>query len=76
MFIIDTVAMAAFFIWTEDFSGILDAVIHVCVLYYLFMGVKNSKLFKKLPEEQPNPTGEYDLYAQPFERSSQSDPFS
>ncbi len=75
MFIIDTVAMVALFIWAEDSSGVLDAVIHVCVLYYLFMGVKNANLLKKLPEEQPNPVNGFDGYEQQFAQT-ENDPFS
>ena len=51
LFALDTVAMAGFFIFTGEFSGILDAIIHVVVLYYLIMGTVSGVKLSKLPEE-------------------------
>ncbi len=52
LFCLDTVIMAGLFLLFEDVSGILDALGHVWVLYYLIVGVKNAALLKKLPPEE------------------------
>ncbi len=51
MFLIDTAFMMGIFLWSGDFSGILDVLIHAWVLYYLIIGVKNGRKLKKLPPE-------------------------
>ena len=51
LFIMDTLAMVGLFLLAEEFSGILDLVFHVWVLYYLFLVVMNGRKLKELPEE-------------------------
>lgn len=51
LFVIDTLALVAFYLWAGEVSGILDIVIHAWVLYYLIIGVINGVKLKKLPEE-------------------------
>ncbi len=51
LFVIDTVAMIGMYISAQDFSGILDILIHAWVLYYLVLGVINGKKLKNLPED-------------------------
>lgn len=53
LFILDTAALIGLYIWTGDFSGILDLAIHIWVLYYLIVGVKYGKQLKNMPEEVP-----------------------
>lgn len=54
LFCLDTVILAGIFLLAEDISGILDALAHIWVLYYLIVGVKNAALLKKLPPEEEN----------------------
>lgn len=51
LFILDTLGMAGMYLLAEDFSGIMDALIHVWVLYYLIVGVSSGKKLKNIPEE-------------------------
>ncbi len=51
LFIIDTAIMGVTYVFAGDTSGILDAVIHIWVLYYLIIGVKYGIKLKKLPAE-------------------------
>ena len=51
MFIMDTLALVGIYLMIEDFSGIMDLLIHAWVLYYLFLGVINGRKLKQLPEE-------------------------
>lgn len=51
MFVLDTLTMAGLYLWVQDFSGILDALIHVWILYYLIVGVINGRKLKLLPPE-------------------------
>lgn len=52
MFIIDTISLICLYVVAEDFSGILDFVIHAFVLYYLVSGVISAYHIKKIvPEE-------------------------
>lgn len=51
LFVIDTVAMGGSYILIGDFSGIMDALVHVWVLYYLITGVSNGHKIKKMPAE-------------------------
>lgn len=51
-FILDSIAMICLYIWAEDFSGILDLVIHIWVLYYLIIGVRNGYKLKNIPPEE------------------------
>ena len=53
LFVIDTLCLAGLYILMQDFSGILDAVIHIAVLYYLFPGISAYKRLKKLPQLTP-----------------------
>ncbi len=52
LFILDTVALAALYLSVDDFTGILDALIHIWVLYYLILGVVSGKKLSDLPPEQ------------------------
>ncbi len=56
LFILDTVALAALYLAAGDFSGIIDALIHVWVLYYLILGVVSSKKLRNLPPEEAQVT--------------------
>lgn len=51
LFLLDTVFLAWIYITAGDFSGILDAAIHVWVFYYLIIGVKYGHQLKTLPAE-------------------------
>lgn len=51
LFIIDSICMCGLYISIQDFSGILDVLIHIWVLYYLIIGVKSGAQLKKMPEE-------------------------
>ena len=53
LFVLDTMALIGLYVWTGDFSGILDLAIHIWVLYYLIIGVKFGKQLKNMPEEEP-----------------------
>lgn len=53
-FIIDTLCMVGLYFWAEDFSGVIDLLIHIWVLYYLIMGVKWGIQLRKLPQEEGN----------------------
>lgn len=55
MFIVDTITLAGFYILAEDVTGVLDALFHVWVLYYLIVGVIAGTKLKKLPAEEPIP---------------------
>ena len=50
LFLVDTLAMAGLYLLMEDASGIMDAVIHIWVLYYLFAGVSAGRKLKRLPQ--------------------------
>ena len=50
LFIIDTICLILLYVLAGDFSGILDFVIHVMVIYYLITGVKYGSKLKKMPE--------------------------
>ncbi len=51
-FILDSIAMIGLYILAEDFSGILDLVIHIWVLYYLIIGVRYGYKLKNIPPEE------------------------
>lgn len=51
MFLLDTAFMVGIYLWSGDFSGILDVLIHAWVLYYLVIGVINGRKLKTLPPE-------------------------
>ena len=62
LFVLDCVALVGLYVWTGDFSGILDLLIHIWVLYYLIMGVRSGKQLKnaqeeELPEQPQTPVG-------------------
>lgn len=65
LFVIDTVGMIALYVVAEDFSGILDVVIHAWVLYYLWIGVKYGRQLDVLPVESATdaPQANADLWA-------------
>lgn len=52
LFIIDSIFMCVLYLWAEDFSGVLDFVIHIWVLHYVAVGVKYGAKLKKMPEEE------------------------
>ncbi|MBQ2677179.1 MAG: hypothetical protein IJF54_07270 [Clostridia bacterium] len=52
LFLIDTLTLAWIYITSQDTSGILDALIHVWVLFYLFNGVRSGHKLKNMPEEE------------------------
>ena len=51
LFVLDTLALVGVYLLIGDFSGIMDLLIHIWVLYYLFVGVKFGRQLKTLPEE-------------------------
>lgn len=51
-FVIDTVVMIVMYIWAEDFSGVMDIVLHAYILYSLFVGVISGSKLKKMPPEE------------------------
>ena len=57
LFVIDTAVMVYLKVALGDFSGILDLLIHIWVLYYLVIGVIGGVKLKKLPpvEQEQNP---------------------
>ena len=65
LFVVDTVGMIALYVVAEDFSGILDVVIHAWVLYYLWIGVKYGRQLDVLPVESATdaPQANADLWA-------------
>ncbi|MBQ8624046.1 MAG: hypothetical protein IJ424_06740 [Oscillospiraceae bacterium] len=48
--IIDTIALIALYVWIGDFSGILDFLGHVYIIYYLAVAVNNGRKLKDAPE--------------------------
>ncbi len=53
LFIIDSIAMVLFYWYIEDFSGVLDILMHIYVLYFLIMGVVNGIKTRNItPEEE------------------------
>ena len=60
LFILDSLAMGALYLWAEDFSGILDVVMHALVLYYLIVGISTGKKLKNMPADEvvPDTTAE------------------
>ena len=71
MFSIDTVVLVISYLLAEDFSGIVDFIIHAIVLFYLITGVINGRKLKNLsPEysdtthfEQAYNTGEFEDFS-------------
>ena len=51
LFSLDTLALVLLYLRAGEMSGILDAVIHALVLYYLIIGVKAGYQLKTLPPE-------------------------
>ncbi len=51
LFSVDTLCMAGLYVLAQDFSGIMDALIHIWVMYYLIAGVSAGYKLKKLPKE-------------------------
>ena len=52
LFILDSIAMIGLYVLVEDFSGILDLVVHIWVLYYLIIGVRYGYKLKNIPPEE------------------------
>ncbi len=53
LFSIDTAAMVMLYVTAKDFTGVLDVLIHIWVLYYLIIGVKYGRKLKNItPEEE------------------------
>ncbi len=78
LFIIDTGYLIWIYVAAGDASGILDAVFHVWVLYYLVIGTVNAFKLKKFPQEDESSTQIPDgingaQYGSPL-RTAQSDP--
>lgn len=67
LFVLDTLGMVGLYLLAEDFSGVLDALIHIWVLAYLIMGISAAKKLKNLPEDVQIPVdgAESADYAQP-----------
>ena len=55
LFILDTLALIGIYVIFRDFSGILDVIIHIWVLYYLIIGVKYGYQVQTMPEIQEMP---------------------
>ena len=55
LFVLDTLALIGIYVIFQDFSGILDVIIHIWVLYYLIIGVKYGYQAKSMPEIQEIP---------------------
>lgn len=53
MFVIDCALLGYLYITARDASGILDALFHVWILYYLITGIISGAALKKLPAEEP-----------------------
>lgn len=51
-FILDSIAMIGLYVLAEDFSGILDLVVHIWVLYYLIIGVRYGHKLKNISPEE------------------------
>ncbi|MBQ3126419.1 MAG: hypothetical protein IJC15_05045 [Clostridia bacterium] len=51
MFILDTLAMVGLYLLFRDFSGIMDALVHIWVLYYLIMGVRSGHRLRSVSED-------------------------
>jgi hypothetical protein len=51
MFVIDTLFLGYLYISSQDISGILDALIHIWVIYYLITGVIHGIKLNKLKKE-------------------------
>lgn len=55
LFIIDTLVLAWLYISISEFSGIVDVVFHIWILYYLVIGIRSSRKLKDLPPEEMEP---------------------
>lgn len=51
LFVLDTATLILFYLYIGDFSGILDLVIHIAVLFYLISGVVSGNKLKNLHPE-------------------------
>lgn len=56
-FALDTLSLVGFYLLAGDFSGILDLIIHILVLYRLIVGVRSGAQLRKLPDEEPSYEG-------------------
>ena len=50
LFVVDTLVLVGLYLLAEEAYGILDAVIHVVVIFYLVSGAASAKKLKMLPE--------------------------
>ena len=53
LFILDTLAMAGLFLAVGEVSGIMDALMHIWILYYLITGVSSGAKLANMPAEEP-----------------------
>lgn len=52
LFSLDTLVLVLLYLLAMEVSGIVDAAIHIWVLYYLIIGVSNGAKLKVLPEDE------------------------
>lgn len=52
LFIVDTLVMGLMYLWLGDATGLLDALIHGLVIFYLSMGIYSAGKLKYMPEEE------------------------
>ena len=65
LFSIDTLIMIGMYVLAGDFSGVIDVLIHIWVMYYLIAGVVNGVKLKNLPEEEAEEALEVEFTAPP-----------
>ena len=65
LFAIDTVCMLALYIWAQDFSGILDLIMHAMLLYYLISAVRANAKLQQLPPEELSSENDFRLEEPP-----------
>lgn len=65
LFSFDTLAMMGMYLFAGDFSGIIDVIIHIWVLYYLIIGVINGHKKNNLTEQDIQSTLNGDDAAEP-----------
>ena len=71
LFSIDTAFMGYLYVAGQDTSGILDAVIHAWVIYYLVLGVISGKALKTMPSEL---SALFEQYGEPMEDGDEEIP--
>lgn len=70
LFVIDTLCMVLLYVAAEDFSGVIDALIHIWVLYYLVTGVTHG--IKLNNAAYDNEVSFNELYTKPQETEADS----